>query len=40
MPPAVLLITGAAGNFGRKLTAHFRSKGYGLVLLDIVAQPA
>ena len=40
MPPAVLLITGAAGNFGRKLTAHFRSKGYRLVLLDIVTQPA
>lgn len=40
MPAAVLLITGAAGNIGRKLTAHFRSKGYRLVLLDIVAQPA
>lgn len=40
MPQPVLLITGAAGNFGGKLTAHFRSKGYELVLLDAAARPA
>jgi NAD+ dependent glucose-6-phosphate dehydrogenase len=40
MPQAVLLITGAGGNLGRKLTAHFRSREYALRLLDRIAQPA
>ena len=38
MPQPVLLITGAAGNFGRKLSAHFRSKGFELVLLDVAVE--
>ena len=37
MPQAVFLITGAAGNIGRKLTAHFRSNA--LVQLDTIPQP-
>lgn len=40
MPQPVLLITGAAGNFGRKLTAHFRLKGIEPILLDAVAGAA
>ena len=39
MPAPVILITGAAGNLGRKLATHFQSKGRTLVLLDAVAQP-
>jgi NAD+ dependent glucose-6-phosphate dehydrogenase len=34
-----ILITGAAGNLGGKLAAHFRAKDYTLVLLDRIAQP-
>ena len=40
MPAPVLLITGAAGNLGRKLATHFQSEDCTLVLLDAVAQPA
>lgn len=40
MPQAVLLITGAAGNLGRKLATHFQAKNYALRLLDIAAPAA
>lgn len=33
MPAKTVLITGATGNIGRKLTAHFRAAGYPLKLL-------
>lgn len=33
MPGKTVLITGATGNIGRKLTAHFRAAGYPLRLL-------
>lgn len=35
-----ILITGAAGRIGRRLTAHFRSKGNPVVLLDKAASSA
>lgn len=35
----IVLITGAGGNLGRKLAAHFRAKNFALVLLDKIAQP-
>lgn len=36
---SAILITGAAGNLGRKLTAHLRGQGSAPVLLDVAAQP-
>lgn len=40
MAKPVILITGAAGGVGRRLTAHLRSKGYALRLLDVAAPSA
>ncbi|MEP9388446.1 NAD(P)-dependent oxidoreductase [Mesorhizobium sp. KR9-304] len=37
--PKTILITGAAGSVGRKLTAHFRSKRHTLLLVDVAAPP-
>ncbi len=39
MAKPVILITGAAGRIGRRLTAHFLSREYPLLLLDKVAPP-
>ena len=38
MPEKTILITGATGNIGRKLTAHFRAAGYPLRLLCLNPQ--
>ena len=37
--PRTILITGAAGNIGSKITSHLRGQGYDLRLLDKVAAP-
>ena len=37
--PRTILITGAAGNIGSKITSHLRAQGYNLRLLDRVAAP-
>lgn len=39
MAKRIVLITGAAGSVGRKLTAHFRAQGCELLLLDRYALP-